>query len=103
MKWTEEDIIAGMYVIRNSAKHIDVNPGFAASVTYQIGWISSAPKHHYILVSVTDGMAMLANYQFNKKEFANHLSKDDHGYRLITHTELGIINRHLKNRIEGRE
>jgi hypothetical protein len=88
MIWTEDDIYAGLYIIKESSPFGSDNLSFARSVTYKIGFSYNPNDKKYGLIScLTDGFySAIAD---NRKEIADYLNNDvtGWGYRRLTKEE----------------
>lgn len=88
MNWTENDIYAGLYIIKESSPFGSDNLSFARSVTYKIGFSYNPKDKKYGLIScLTDGFyAPIAN---SRKEVADYLNNEvtGLGYRRLTKEE----------------
>lgn len=87
--WKAEDIIAGLWLIRNSSTNVKEDPGFASTVTFVISWRMDGPGNQYGLTNqLTDGMFL--DYG-SKAQMAKKLNEDEFGYRAITKEEVMIL------------
>lgn len=86
--FTGEELECGMFIIKNSAGRPFEDLAYARTVTYKIGFSPNRKdEDHYGLCSVmTDGF--YANVSKSLKGLAEHLNKDEHGYRPLTKEEL---------------
>lgn len=89
--WKPEDIITGIYIIRESSPKASTDIGFRGSVTFKVGWhLIGDPKKQYCLVSIADGMILNVDrsYPATKEELCYYLNSDEHGYRQATLEEI---------------
>ena len=83
MKYCEDDIKCGEFVIRHSVKKDDV--GYLTTISYKIGYAYIDGKQMICLISITDGCCLLYK---NKEEVMNKFNKDEKGYRPLQGEEL---------------
>ncbi len=83
--WTESDIDAGVYIIRDDSKKNSSDMAFARTVVWKIGYSDASPKEWGKISVLTDGCYIpIAK---DRAEFAEFLNKDLRGYRPITKQE----------------
>jgi hypothetical protein len=82
--WEEGDRIQGLFVIDNRStfpcdeKHLS----FAASVTYQIGYVVGKGSNEFSSTSIQDGMTIIIGNEKSAIRFLNKGSQGE-GFRII--------------------
>jgi hypothetical protein len=84
--WTEKDIEAGLYIIRESSPKGSANLSFARTVVFKIGFSFSKGIPKYGKIScLTDGL--FCPLGETTKDIADQLNADEIGYRPLTKEE----------------
>jgi hypothetical protein len=80
----------GQMVIRNSFPENSKDYSFGATVSYKIGWMSSARSvgNIIMLVSLADGMCLRFD---SEQALCDHLNNDSEGYRPMSKVEIARI------------
>ena len=84
----------GQMVIRQSSPSGSADVGFAATVSYKIGWIPSG--NTVVMVSLADGMVMRFA---DEAALCEHLNSKG-GYRPMTADEIARVTAHVGNRFK---
>jgi hypothetical protein len=95
--WTQDDIVAGTYLIRESSSKDNIDLGFARTVAYKIGWHldqtgvydrNGHVKQYCLISAFTDGMI---EEPLTKPQLAKRLNNDKYGFRALTKEEVAEL------------
>ena len=86
--WEEKDIEAGRFLIKQSAPENFKDVGFAASVSFKIGFTTQGEQSYCLISIFTDGWVYMAG---SKDKLAKYLNKCEDGYRPMTRSEAHLI------------
>lgn len=95
--WKEEDIKAGLLIIRESSPKDSENLSFAATVCFKIGYDNSHLKKYGKISFLTDGW--YCPLTETKAEYAKWLNEDCFGYRPLTIEETIKLLFHKKSQL----
>lgn len=100
VKWEENDIKVGRYIIKESSTFGSTDISFAASVTYKIGFLTSrwGERERYVRIAITDGMTSKG---YTQQKLADILNENEAGFRPLTQSELIDIISHLEKQNTG--